>query len=234
MEIFLMKLLISVVVSFLILNAECREWYIRNESSDSFSVNVYVNDPRVVIAPLITATDPPKILGTVEQPHGGKGSFRREKRYNVTFKEGYVPSPGEEPFVSFRNDNTEFKLVFFSENYAELHSVMALKRYDDPIRKDNDRLYNQHYFGEKTIDIGNVKHWVLLDRHLVVCCYERYRFAVRCIDICDTIGSVSWIQEVKEDEFDLRLGIDLPPQLPRQPRQHWWSRLCCCDSCCTD
>ncbi|MDR0753555.1 MAG: hypothetical protein LBE95_02730 [Holosporaceae bacterium] len=103
---------VGIVVSFSI---EAREYYIRNEAMDSFSVSVTIKDPRVVITPLITDTDPSIIVGRREQPCG-KGSVRLEKRYKVSFRDGYTPPLGEEPFVSFKNNNGEFRLVFFVEN----------------------------------------------------------------------------------------------------------------------
>jgi hypothetical protein len=58
MEIFEMSHLMLVVVvavsAVIFYKAEARQYYIRNMSDDSFSVNVSADDQRVVITPLIT------------------------------------------------------------------------------------------------------------------------------------------------------------------------------------
>jgi hypothetical protein len=212
--------------------AEARHYYIRNESNDSFSVSVTIKDPRVTIIPLISVVDPLKIAGRIEQPCG-RGSIQREKRYDVIFQDGYIPLPGEEPFISFRNDKSEFNIVFFDENYAELQSAMASERHNDPSRFEYDHLFTQRDLVVDSAYDGYVRHWMVFGQYMTVLGYENYRFPLRTVYICDALADNSWIKTVKEVYGCCQIGLFLPP-LPPRPQQSWWSRLSCCDSCCTD
>jgi hypothetical protein len=168
---------------------------------------------------LLTNVDPLEIVGRIQQPYG-KGSIRREKRYEVTFEDGYTPLPGEEPFISFKNDKGEFRVVFFDEKYAELRSDTASEIHDDEQRRGYDRLCDE----DSEEYEGCVRHWIKVDPYIVAYCYERYCFPMRSIDICRATNDSSWIKTVKEIDYDLRIGIDLPPW----PSESWWSRFCCC------
>jgi hypothetical protein len=199
----------GVAYSLMTFCAETREYYIRNQSSGSFSVEVSARDPRVTITPLIQSkiVDPLKICGVVEEEPGGKkSSIRREKRYEVVFNDGYVPPPGEEPFISFKNDDNEFKLVFFDENYAKLQSDTALEVYDEPLRREYDHRYTQDFNMQITSTCA-IRHYISLASCLVVYCYERERFAIRCIEICDPPRNMTRVLNTKEgDENVAKFG----------------------------
>jgi hypothetical protein len=215
-------------VAVAVVDAEARQYYICNEASDSFSVNINVKNPKVVITPLITNTDSSTIVGRRDQPCG-KGSIRREKRYDVVFHDGYIPLPGEEPFISFKNDKGEFKLVFFDENYAELCSDVASEIHDDPQRREYDHLYTQSDLRTESYD-GYVRHWMVFGKYMTVLGYENYRFAQRAIYICDALADNSWIKTVKEVYECCQIGLFLPPLSPR-PKHSWLSKLCSCSDC---
>ncbi|MDR0580492.1 MAG: hypothetical protein LBG04_00020 [Holosporaceae bacterium] len=233
-----MKLLMSVVVgivaSSIIFNVKAREYVIWNEASDSFSVKIVVNDPRVVITPLTPPVcrgitiDPDKISGRTEWPCG-KGGVPRKKQYDVVFEPGYVPPKGNEPFISFINEKGGFRLVFFDENYAELRSDMASERHDDPQRREYDRnhpyIRGKSYRRENEYD-GFVRHWVVFDPYLVVFCYETYLFPLREVLISNMIADTSILQTIPETEYSYRWQ-DLPLKSQLQSKRHWWSRLCC-------
>jgi hypothetical protein len=219
------KLLVVAVVVFNIFCAEAREYYIRDEAGDSFVVSVVTRDPRVSITHLITVTDPSTIVGHIEEPCG-KGGIRREKLYDVKFQDGYTPSQGEEPFISFRNEKAEFKLVFLDENYVELRSDMASEIHDDPQRWEYDHLYIKSDIRTETYE-GYVRHWMVFGKYMAILCYDSFRFALRAICICNASADNSWIKTVKE-AYDCRMiGLFLPPPPPQRPR--WSKLLCCCD-----
>jgi hypothetical protein len=219
------RLILTVVVANVgMFSAEARWYCIHNEASDSFSVSVTVNDPRVVITPLITVTDPSIIVGRREQPCG-RGSIRREKRYEVKFQEGYTPPPGEEPFISFFNDKGKFRLVFFDENYAELHSDIASEIHDDAQRREYDHSYTQSDLKTERAYDGPVRHWIVFKPYVATYCYELYRFAMRSVNIYDALADNSWVCTAKEIESDIFLT-------PYQAQKlSWWSKLLCCCDC---
>jgi hypothetical protein len=223
-------MLAAAVVSLAGSYAEARQFYIRNESSDSFRVSVLISDPRVTITHLISTTDPSEIAGRTREMCG-KAGIRCEKRYDITFKDGYIPLPGEEPFILFQSDKGEFRIVFFDEYYLELQSSMASEIHDDTRRRESELLYTKDpslYQGKNEFE-GNVRHWIAFGPYVGVCCYERYYFPRRCVDICDALDDNAWIQTIKEAAFDLRVGIDPPHRhMLQSPKQHWWSRFFCC------
>jgi hypothetical protein len=228
---YLMSIAVGVAVSAMIFRTEAREYNIWNEADDSFSVKIVVNDPRVVITPLTPPVcrgipiDPDKISGCTEWPWG-KGSVPREKRYNVVFEAGYVPTPGNEPFISFKNEKSEFRVVFLDENYAELWSDMASERHDDPERRKYDHLFTQSGIMSEVYD-GYVRHWIVFDPYVAVYGYEEAAFALRAVYICDALNDTSWIETLKEIHCSA-IGLFLPPRPPRRVhKHHWWSRLCC-------
>ncbi|MDR2268046.1 MAG: hypothetical protein LBD81_01175 [Holosporaceae bacterium] len=221
-----MWLVVAVVVSS-VFCTEARKYYINNEASDSFDVSVTIGDPRVSITHLTTVVDPSRIVGRIEEPCG-RGCIRCQKLYEVKFQEGYTPLPGEEPFISFRNDKGEFKLVFPDENYAELRSDMASEIHDDPQRREYDHLYTQSDLKTDVYE-GYVRHWMVFGKYIAILGYDSYRFARRAIYICNSSADNSWVETVKESYDGRMIGLFLPPPPPRQKR-HWWSRLfCCCD-----
>jgi hypothetical protein len=236
MEVPFMKKLIAVVVVFTAINAEGCEYYICNEADDSLMVNVSSSNQSVIITPWSCDFDNSKIFGTTEQPHGGKGAYKREKRYDVSFN-GYIPTPGEEPYILFKNDKVEFKLVFPEESYAELRSDQISEIHDDPGRLEYDRNHpsdkNRSYRREEEYT-GNVRHWMVVGPYIVVYCYERYTSFRRCIAICNASDDNSWVSTIKESEYNLRLGIDLPPWPPQPPKRSCQSWLCGCCCCCDD
>jgi hypothetical protein len=250
MEVFVMKRLMSVVaVSVVIFQSETREYYIHNLADDSFSVSIVNRNPNVTITPVIrgtkpSRTDPSIIVGCIEQPCG-KGSHRKEKRYNVVFTEGYVPSPGEEPYISFGNDKGEFRLVFFEENYAELHSDTTLEIHDNPERRAHDNFYTQSNafstddpYKDSPYN-GCVQHWIVFSSYMAVYCYERYNFALRAVDICDwseeMYKSCNFrIEDLEETECDKRLGIEYPTASSYNYWKHRNQRRFKLCSCCTD
>jgi hypothetical protein len=234
MEMFAMKWwMLVVVVSAEMFCAEAEQYYIRNLADDSFNVTVSANDPRVVITLLPCYNEQPEILGCIEQPYG-RGSTRREKRYNVVFEDGYVPPKGNEPFIFFRNERGGFRLVFPTEGYAELRSDMASEIHDDPKRREYD--CNHPYIRGKSYRDeydGFMRHWVVFDQYVAACCYERYNFPMRCIDILEALDDNSWISSIKEVDFDLYVGINTPCRYPppQWSKHHWWRSLCCCTNC---
>ncbi|MDR3155733.1 MAG: hypothetical protein LBT90_01350 [Holosporaceae bacterium] len=231
------KLILVAVSSMMVLYAEAVKYHVCNEAWDSFDVSVFTNDSRVVISTDIHDYDPTRIEGRARPEAGGRGGRRCEKYYEVTFKDEYVPSPGKEPFISFRNDKGEFKLMFFDEHYAELRSDTASAIHDDSERREYDRTHYIPTYRKEDEYTGNTRHWMIVDPYAIVYCYEMYYFPKRCIEICDALEDNSWIQSTKEIECDAKIRSNPPRRYPRQPEssgQHWWSRLSCCDSCCTD
>jgi hypothetical protein len=223
----LMSIVAVAAVSTEMFYAEAREYYIHNGADESFFVSIINRDPRIVITPSVADNNPSVIVGRAEQPCG-KGSERREKRYNVTFN-GYIPSPGEEPYILFRNDRGEFRLVFIDENYAELHSDTASKIYDSPQRRKRDNLFTKSNLPLDTPYEERVQHWIVFDPYMAVYCYKMHHFALRAVDICRSSADTSWPKKLKEkDDCDFRAAFGLYPQL--QPK-HWYSGLC---SRCTD
>jgi hypothetical protein len=237
MEARFMKKLMSVVVFNLqMFHTEAGQFYIRNLSDDSIGVNVSFCNPNVTVIPWRCDFDNSKILGRSEQPCG-RGGHKREKHYDVSFN-GYIPTPGEEPYILFENDRAKFKLVFLEENYAELRSDQASEIHDDPGRREYDR--NHPYNKDRSYRpedeyAGTVRHWMVVGPYAIVYCYERYNFPVRCIDILESTENNSWIPKEKEGEFDLLVGVDpphrYPPQPPKRSCQSW---LCGCCCCCDD
>jgi hypothetical protein len=203
-----------------------------NEADDSFSIEIVANDSRAVITSLMPpvcrgiSIDPDKISGRGEWPYG-KGGVPRKKLYNVAFEDGYIPIPGEEPFISFRNDKAEFRLVFLEENYAELRSSMALEIHDDPGRREYDHLFTQSNLGLSKMYEGYVRHWMAFGPYVAICAYEEGRFALRAIYICDASDDNSWVYTVNESYGCGQIGFSLPPQPLRQCQQSWWQKLCC-------
>jgi hypothetical protein len=254
MGVFMMKRLVLVVaVSIMIFQAETREYYIRNLADDSFSVSIVNRNPNATITPMTCGTKPldtdsSVIVGCIEQSCG-KSSHRKEKRYNVIFMEGYVPSAGEEPYISFSNDKGEFRLVFFEENYAELHSDTTLEIHDNPERRAHDHFYTQSNAFSTNAPYkdnpynGGVQHWIVFGSYMAVYCYERYNFALRAVDICDwseeMYKSCNFrIEDLEETECDKRLGIEYPTASSynywkqcEHRKQCWRFRLC---NCCID
>lgn len=214
----------AVVLSIQAFYVEARRYYIRNEAMDSFFVGVVVKDSKTIITPLITCTDPLVIVGRREQSCG-KGSIRREKRYEVKFQDGYVPPPGQEPFISFKNEKSEFRLVFFDEDYAELQSDVASEIHDDPGRSEYDHLFTQSDLVTENAYDGYIRHWIAIKSYVAIYCYEMYRFPMRSVNIYDALTDNSWVQTVKE----VNCGTDLPPY--QKPKRHWWSKLCSCSDC---
>jgi hypothetical protein len=236
------KMMLAVVFKMTVFHGETCEYRICNESEDSFMVAVSAHDPRAVITQLIEnsrkmtkSVDPLEIEGRMPEMCG-RDVARCRKLYKVEFKDGYSPAPGNEPFISFRNHKAEFKLVFFDESYVELRSDTASEIHDDPKRCEYDHSHAKDEVTPYGCDICscNVRHWMVFGQYIAVCCYEREHFPRRCIDIYQASNDNSWIKSVKEVDFDLYLGFSLPPQLPENHKQHWWSRLSCCYSCCTD
>jgi hypothetical protein len=222
------KLLVVAVVISNMFCAEARKYYICNEADDSFSVSVTIKNPRVNITHLSSVTDPSIIVGRKEQ-FCGKGCIRCQKLYEVEFQDGYTPLPGEEPFISFFNDKSEFRLVFLDENYAELRSDMASEIHDDPQRQEYDHLYTQSDLKTDIYD-GYVRHWMVFGQYMAVLGYDSFRFARRAIYICNASADNSWIKTVKE-AYDCReIGLFLPPP-PTHQKPSWWSKLLCCCDC---
>jgi hypothetical protein len=233
----LMLVVASVATNLIIFRIEARDYFIRNESVDSFSVSVVNKDPRVIIAPLNNKTDPALILGC-DRRFNGKGGILSKKRYSVIFEEEFTPLPGEEPYIMFSNGVGTVKLVFFSENYAELRSDTVLEIHDNPQRREHDNFYTQ----SDTLAAGNpyrdnpydgyLQHWVVFGEragrcYTAVYCYEVDRFALRAVDICDGRASASLLATVKEVRgCDGVIGAYLPPDV-RLHRRHWWPESCC-------
>jgi hypothetical protein len=220
----------AVVASAKMFCAEACQYYIRNLADDSFSVSISTGDQRVVITPLIASTDPSLIMGCREHPYG-KGSVRKEKRYDIRFEDGYVPAPGKEPFISFKNDKGSFRLVFLAKDCAELRSDTASEIHDNLERREYDHSHvcvdGKSYRKEDEYN-GPIRHWIVFDSYVAAYCYERYNFPMRCVDIFEALKDNSWISNTKEVDFDLLVGINTPHRyLPPQPKRHWWSELCC-------
>jgi hypothetical protein len=210
-----MKLWISAVVVVVfnveVFCSESQEYHIRNDTENAFSVTLSTTSPSVAIE---DATDPAVDRMTLSAYECGRmGSIRSKKRYKVKFKDGYEPLPGEEPFVSFRNDVAEFQLAFFNEKYACLRSNTALETHDDDQRREYDRMCTK----DSVEYGGSVRHWLIVGSYMVVYCYDRYQFPKRSVVICYAPTDNSWIKTIKEVDCALVLGID-PPQSLYRPK----------------
>jgi hypothetical protein len=239
-----MKVLTTVIFSMVIFSADACKYAIRSEAKDSFGVGVFISDPRVVVEQFIDPFwarklipyDPYIIEGRTPEMCG-KSAGRCSKEYTVEFKEMYTPPRGGEPYILFKNDRAEFKLVFLEENYAELRSDQASEFHDDPGRREYDR--NHPYNKDRSYRpedeyAGTVRHWMVVGPYIVVYCYERYTSFRRCVAICNASDDNSWVSTIKEVDFDKHLGIDLPPWPPQPPKRSCQSWLCDCCCCCDD
>lgn len=223
-----MKLLMSVAVAAVNLVAFGLEnLHIRNETYEQFAVHISASDPRARIDDQFISFVDPTILYEVSYGHG---HIRGEKRYKAVFQEGYTPSPGEEPFVSFQNPNGEFKIVFFDEKYACLCSDTASEIHDDKQRREYDRSCTR---GSALYE-GYVRHWLAVGSYIVIYGYDNYNFPQRSVAICYAPDDSSWIKTFKE--LHCEDAGSWVPQSRYRPKpviskQRWWSKLCCGCNC---
>jgi hypothetical protein len=234
-----MKKLIPFAISGSVMfGAEACKYLIRNESLDSFSVAVSVNDPRTTVVQLISAdpsnmlkpVDPQEIAGRTPEMCG-KDAIRCTKLYEVTFEKEYAPPIGDEPFILFWNNKEKFKLTFPEETYAELRSDTFSEIHDDPGRREYDNLYAKYKsacHGDDVCDC-NVRHWMVVGSYVIVYSYERECFPRRCVGIYHSSKDNSWISTIKEIDFDMWVGLfGIPSEYNSPIKQPWWS-TCCCD-----
>ncbi|GHU19465.1 hypothetical protein FACS189472_09270 [Alphaproteobacteria bacterium] len=210
-----MKLWIVVVI-VVVFNVDVfcskpQEYHIRNDTGNNFSVTLSAPNASAIIT---DATNPIAAHETLSAYDDGRiGSTRSQKLYKVKFNGGYVPLPGDEPFISFKNDVAEFQLVFYNEKYACLRSDKALETHDDDQRREYDQLCTED--SEKYE--GTVRHWLIVGQYMVVYCYDRYQFPRRSVVICYAPNDREWINKMEEVDCALILGID-PPQSLYRPK----------------
>jgi hypothetical protein len=244
-----MKLMSFVYIIFAIFHTvHAERYYIYSESYDSFAVDIETNGSEVEITSicLTPEIDLQKICGRHEQPFG-PFSNRRVRSFNVKFKDGYIPLPGEEPFILFHNDFGDFRIIFFDEKYIELQSSSVLEVHDDASRRETDLKCCEYD--------GLVRHWILFGPYMAIYSHNCYgSYPAKSIYICDAPLDKSWIQSFKERDIDwhVKAGLQFiylreqPPRpkprvrdffseidIPSCPAPHgrWWSRIFRCDDC---
>jgi hypothetical protein len=132
----------------------------------------------------------------------------------VTFKDGYSPRPGEEPYISFCNGIGEFQIVFLNEKHIKLQSSSILETHDDAGRFETDLKCCEYE--------GFVRHWIFFGSYLVIYshdCYGTFRSPTKSIYICDAPVDKLWVQSFRERECDTYVKIILQsvPTVKKHP-----------------
>jgi hypothetical protein len=212
-----MKLIVVVCVSIAASSADAGFFCVYNNTKDLFTVERYLPHPDVILS------DCECSCSEIKTEIPGDTNVL----YHVSFPSCY--SVHEKPFLSFRNEEYEFRIIFPKGNIATLDSSTATELHND-VEKDS---YDYEYIGGCDAQyIGRIMNWLVVGPFRVVHFLEKAgrgrSFVIEYVTDDD-----SWLRKIEEDDWKCRTGeityLPIPAKL--RPKQHWWSKLFCsnCD-----